>query len=80
MGCRSIATALTVNCKLSTDNLLKCVLAQALAAEGEVFHVAGHLLAEVLVHINLGEVLAEHEAVATQAREQTDLRVDDVTR
>ena len=51
-----------------------------MAAEGEVLHVAWHLFTEVLVHIKFGEVLAEHEAVATQAREQTDLRVDDVAR
>ena len=61
-------------------SLLKRVLAQPLATQGQVLHVARHLLAEVLVHIQLGEVLAEHEAVAAQAGEDADLRVDDVTR
>ena len=51
-----------------------------MAAEGEVLHVARHLFAEVLVHIDLGKVLAEHEAVTTQTGEDTDLGVDDVTR
>ena len=51
-----------------------------MSREGQILHVARHFLAEVLVHIDLGEVLAEHEAVTTQAGEQTDLWVDDVTR
>lgn len=45
--------------------LLERVLAQSVAREGQILHVARHLLAEVLVNIQLGEVLAEHEAVAT---------------
>ena len=60
--------------------LLERVLTQSLATQSQILHVARHLLAEVLVHIQLGEVLAEHEAVAAQAGEDTDLRVDDVTR
>ncbi len=51
-----------------------------MAREGQILHVARHLLAEVLVHIQLGEVLAEHEAVAAQAGEDTDLRGDYVRR
>lgn len=69
-GCRNPATALmllfvkTLRATSLQVGLLKRVLAQSLATQGQVLHVARNLLAEVLVYINLGEVLAEHEAVA----------------
>lgn len=38
--------------------LFECVLAEAGATDFELFHVAWHLTAEVLIDIELGEVLA----------------------
>ena len=65
---------------LLITRLLESVLAQALAADGEVFHIFGNGLAQILVHIELGQVLAEHEAVSTQTGQQTDLGIDNVAR
>ena len=45
-----------------------------------MLHVGGYLAAEVLVDIELREVLAEHEAVAAEAGEETHLGVDHVAR
>ena len=74
------AAALIINFQFSTINLLKGILAQAFSTQGEVLHVAGNLLAEVLVDVQLGEVLTQHEAVSTQTGEDTHLRVDNVAR
>ena len=39
--------------------LLESVLAEALATDGEVLHVFGNGLAQILVHIELGQYLAK---------------------
>lgn len=64
----------------SLNSLLEGVLAQPLASDGKILHVGGNRLAQVLVHIELGKVLAKHEAMTTQARQQADFGINDVTR
>ena len=65
---------------LGKAGLLEGVLAQAVSADGKVLHVLGNGLAQILVDIEFGKVLAEHEAVSSQAGEQSDFGIDDVTR
>ena len=60
-------------CRVCYDlggGLLEGVLAQALAADGEVLHVVRNGLAQILVRIEFCKVLAEHEAVTAQPGQQ----------
>ena len=65
---------------LSPFTLLEGILTQAFAAQCEILHVARHVFAEVFIDIEFGEVLAEHEAMATQASKHAHLGIDDVAR
>ena len=59
--------------------LLECVLAQSLAMQCELLHVFRDRFAQILVDIEFGQILSEHESMSTQTCEQTDLWIDDVS-
>lgn len=77
MGKHIPITLRNMHCK---SLLFEGVLAQSVAAEQQAVHIGGNFLAHVLVHVDLGKVLAQHEAVTLQADEQAVARVDDVAR
>ena len=60
--------------------LFEGLLAEACAAEGQVLEVLGHGTAEEGLHVELADVLREHEAVAAHADEEAEGRVDDIAR
>ena len=49
------------------SRLFEGLLAEACAAEGQVLEVLGHGTAEEGLHVELADVLREHEAVAAHA-------------
>ena len=55
--------------------LLERILRQSLAANLEVFHIGRHLTTEVLVNIELGKILSQHETMTAQTGAEAHLRV-----
>ena len=58
--------------------LLERILRQSLAANLEVFHIGRHLTTEVLVNVEFGKILSQHEAMTAQTGAEAHLWVDDI--
>ena len=58
--------------------LFEGLLAEAGAAEGQVLEVLWHGTAEKGIHVELADVLREHEAVSAHADEEAEGRIDDI--
>ena len=58
--------------------LLEGVFGKSLSANLEVVHVGRNVATEVFVHIELGKILSQHEAVSAQTGAETHFGVDNV--